>query len=56
MACCEPTMRRTLDPITLRLFVAVCEERNIARAAAPSRTLRTTSGLTSSSRLTRTAW
>ena len=27
-------MRRTLDPITLRLFVAVCEERNIARAAA----------------------
>jgi len=27
-------MRRTLDPVTLRLFVAVCEERNIARAAA----------------------
>lgn len=27
-------MRRTLDPTTLRLFVAVCEERNIARAAA----------------------
>ncbi len=26
-------MRRTLDPVTLRLFVAVCEERNIARAA-----------------------
>jgi DNA-binding transcriptional LysR family regulator len=25
---------RTLDPMTLRLFVAVCEERNIARAAA----------------------
>ena len=23
----------TLDPITLRLFVAVCEEGNIARAA-----------------------
>ena len=34
MARPEPTMRRTLDPITLRLFVAVCEERNIARAAA----------------------
>lgn len=29
-----PPMRRTLDPVTLRLFVAVCEERNIARAAA----------------------
>ncbi|HEU5293685.1 MAG TPA: LysR substrate-binding domain-containing protein [Burkholderiaceae bacterium] len=27
-------MRRTLDPVTLRLFVTVCEERNIARAAA----------------------
>lgn len=27
-------MTRTFDPITLRLFVAVCEERNIARAAA----------------------
>lgn len=27
-------MRRTLDPVTLRLFVATCEERNIARAAA----------------------
>lgn len=27
-------MRRTLDPVTLRLFVAVCEERSIARAAA----------------------
>jgi len=26
-------MARTFDPITLRLFVAVCEERNIARAA-----------------------
>src|SRR5262245_49982371 len=26
-------MRRTLDPVTLRLFVAVCEEHNIARAA-----------------------
>ena len=34
MARLEPTMRRTLDPVTLRLFVAVCEERNIARAAA----------------------
>lgn len=28
------TMARTFDPVTLRLFVAVCEERNIARAAA----------------------
>lgn len=27
-------MRRTIDPVSLRLFVAVCEERNIARAAA----------------------
>ena len=27
-------MPRHLDPVTLRLFVAVCEERNIARAAA----------------------
>lgn len=27
-------MPRDLDPVTLRLFVAVCEERNIARAAA----------------------
>lgn len=27
-------MSRTFDPITLKLFVAVCEERNIARAAA----------------------
>jgi DNA-binding transcriptional LysR family regulator len=27
-------MGRTLDPVTLRLFVAVCDERNIARAAA----------------------
>lgn len=27
-------MARTFDPVTLRLFVAVCEERNIARAAA----------------------
>lgn len=27
-------MRRPLDPVTLQLFVAVCEERNIARAAA----------------------
>jgi len=26
-------MRRILDPVTLRLFVAVCEERTIARAA-----------------------
>jgi DNA-binding transcriptional LysR family regulator len=26
-------MARTFDPTTLRLFVAVCEERNIARAA-----------------------
>jgi DNA-binding transcriptional LysR family regulator len=26
-------MNRTFDPVTLRLFVAVCEERNIARAA-----------------------
>lgn len=26
-------MARTFDPVTLRLFVAVCEERNIARAA-----------------------
>ena len=25
---------RHFDPVTLRLFVAVCEERNIARAAA----------------------
>jgi DNA-binding transcriptional LysR family regulator len=25
---------RTFDPVTLKLFVAVCEERNIARAAA----------------------
>ena len=24
------TMARTFDPVTLRLFVAVCEERNIA--------------------------
>lgn len=28
------TMSRHFDPVTLRLFVAVCEERNIARAAA----------------------
>ncbi|TXL65269.1 LysR family transcriptional regulator [Zeimonas arvi] len=27
-------MRRHVDPVTLRLFVAVCEEGNIARAAA----------------------
>jgi len=27
-------MSRHFDPVTLRLFVAVCEERNIARAAA----------------------
>lgn len=27
-------MNRPIDPVTLRLFVAVCEERNIARAAA----------------------
>ena len=27
-------MTRHLDPVSLRLFVAVCEERNIARAAA----------------------
>jgi DNA-binding transcriptional LysR family regulator len=27
-------MARHFDPVTLRLFVAVCEERNIARAAA----------------------
>lgn len=27
-------MTRHFDPVTLRLFVAVCEERNIARAAA----------------------
>ena len=26
-------MKRDFDPVTLRLFVAVCEERNIARAA-----------------------
>lgn len=26
-------MPRTFDPVTLRLFIAVCEERNIARAA-----------------------
>ena len=26
-------MRKTFDPVSLRLFVAVCEERNIARAA-----------------------
>jgi DNA-binding transcriptional LysR family regulator len=28
-----PASARTFDPVTLRLFVAVCEERNIARAA-----------------------
>lgn len=27
-------MPRTFDPVTLRLFIAVCDERNIARAAA----------------------
>ena len=27
-------MDRHFDPVTLRLFIAVCEERNIARAAA----------------------
>jgi DNA-binding transcriptional LysR family regulator len=27
-------MARDFDPVTLRLFIAVCEERNIARAAA----------------------
>src|SRR3954452_19117303 len=27
-------MPKSFDPVTLRLFVAVCEERNIARAAA----------------------
>lgn len=26
-------MERSFDPVTLRMFVAVCEERNIARAA-----------------------
>lgn len=26
-------MERPFDPVTLRMFVAVCEERNIARAA-----------------------
>src|SRR5688500_3836583 len=26
-------MRRHFDPVSLRLFIAVCEERNIARAA-----------------------
>ncbi len=26
-------MARTFDPVTLRLFIAVCEERNLARAA-----------------------
>src|SRR5262245_54942382 len=26
-------MKRTFDPVSLRMFVAVCEERNIARAA-----------------------
>ena len=26
-------MARTFDPVTLRLFIAVCEERSIARAA-----------------------
>ena len=26
-------MARHFDPVTLRLFIAVCEERNIARAA-----------------------
>lgn len=31
---CPIPMRRPIDPVTLRLFVAVCEERNIARAAA----------------------
>jgi DNA-binding transcriptional LysR family regulator len=30
----DPAMLRNLDPVTLRLFVAVCEERSIARAAA----------------------
>ncbi|HEX6707016.1 MAG TPA: LysR family transcriptional regulator [Albitalea sp.] len=29
----SPGMERHFDPVTLRLFVAVCEERNIARAA-----------------------
>ena len=29
----SPGMHRHFDPVTLRLFVAVCEERNIARAA-----------------------
>src|SRR5262245_25050979 len=28
-----PGMARDFDPVTLRLFVAVCEEGNIARAA-----------------------
>jgi DNA-binding transcriptional LysR family regulator len=28
-----PTVKRHFDPVTLRLFLAVCEERNIARAA-----------------------
>ena len=31
-------MPREFDPLTLRLFIAVCEEGNIARAAAPTRT------------------
>ena len=26
-------MKRHFDPVTLRMFVAVCDERNIARAA-----------------------
>src|SRR5206468_12976012 len=26
-------MKRYFDPVTLRMFIAVCEERNIARAA-----------------------
>ena len=30
---CSFGMARHIDPVTLRLFVAVCEERNIARAA-----------------------
>ena len=33
MAACSFGMARHIDPVTLRLFVAVCEERNIARAA-----------------------
>jgi DNA-binding transcriptional LysR family regulator len=35
-------MPRTFDPVTLRLFIAVCEERNIARAAGREATVPST--------------